>query len=183
MTTSQSKGRTTTATRKRASASTSRSRKSADATSKNAIELLKADHAEVKQLFDRFEKLGEDGPQDEKEEIVRDACAKLTVHATIEEEIFYPAAREVPECEALLNEAEVEHGTAKDLIATLDGMDAGDEMFDANFTVLTEYIKHHVKEEEGELFPQVSKSDLDLDALGEQLAARKDELTSELTPA
>lgn len=151
--------------------------------SQNAIQLLKSDHAEVKALFDRFEKLGEDGPRDEKEEIVRDACAKLTVHATVEEEIFYPAAREVPEADALLNEAEVEHGTAKDLIAKLDEMTAEDEMFDANFTVLSEYIQHHVKEEEGELFPKVQKSDLDLDALGAQMAERKDELMAELEPA
>jgi len=149
----------------------------------NAIQLLKSDHAEVKALFQRFEKLGEDGPRDEKEEIVRDACAKLTVHATVEEEIFYPAAREVPDAEALLNEAEVEHGTAKELIAKLDGMTAEDDMFDANFTVLSEYIQHHVKEEEGELFPKVQKSDLDLDALGAQMAERKDELMAEVEPA
>jgi hemerythrin-like domain-containing protein len=100
----------------------------------------------------------------------------LTVHAAIEEEIFYPAAREVDDVNALLNEAEVEHGTAKDLIATLDSMDASDEMFSATFTVLSEYIKHHVKEEENELFPKIKKSDLDLDALGMELAARADEL-------
>jgi len=162
----------------RAPAATSKSGKP-----RNAIELLKADHAEVKTLFDRFEKLGEDGPRDEKEDIVREACAKLTVHATVEEEIFYPAAREVPDAEALLNEAEVEHGTAKDLIARLDEMAADDDMFDANFTVLSEYIQHHVKEEEGELFPKVQKSDLDLDALGAEMAQRKDELTAELEPA
>jgi len=151
--------------------------------SHNAIQLLKNDHSEVKALFDRFEKLGEDGARDEKEEIVRDACAKLTVHATVEEEIFYPAARDVPEADALLNEAEVEHGTAKELIAKLDAMAADDDMFDANFTVLSEYIQHHVKEEEGELFPKIQKSDLDLDALGEEMAARKDELTAEVAAA
>jgi hemerythrin-like domain-containing protein len=149
----------------------------------NALQLLESDHAEVKALFKRFEKLGEDGPRGEKEAIVRDACAKLTVHAAVEEEIFYPAAREVPEADALLNEAEVEHGTARDLIGKLDEMSADDEMFDANFTVLAEYIEHHVKEEEGELFPKVRKSDLDLEALGQQMAARKDELTAELEPA
>ena len=106
----------------------------------DAIQLLKSDHAEVKALFARFEKLGDKGTADEKEDIVREACAKLTVHATVEEEIFYPAVREVPDADSLLNEAEVEHGTAKDLIATLDAMDASDEMFDANFTVLAEYI-------------------------------------------
>src|SRR4030095_3482583 len=93
----------------------------------NAIQLLKNDHAEVKALFDGFEKLG-DRASTSKEEIVRDACAKLTVHATVEDEIFYPAARAVKDAEDLLNEAEVEHGTAKELIAKLDGMDASDEM-------------------------------------------------------
>jgi hemerythrin superfamily protein len=149
----------------------------------NAIQLLKADHAEVKDLFDQFEKLGEKGSRTRKEAIVREACMKLTVHATIEEEIFYPAVREVPDINALLNEAEVEHGTAKDLIAVLDEMAAEDEMFDANFTVLSEYIKHHVKEEEGELFPRLQKADLDLDRLGELLQARKEELAAVGQPA
>jgi hemerythrin-like domain-containing protein len=156
---------------------------SAGPQSMNAIQLLKREHAEVKQLFDRFEKLVEKGSRDEKEDIVREACAKLTAHATVEEEIFYPAAREAPEADALLNEAEVEHGTAKELIAKLDALNVEDEMFDANFAVLSEYIKHHVKEEEGELFPKVQKSKLDLDALGEQMMARKEELAAELVPA
>ena len=137
----------------------------------------------MKQLFDRFEKLADDGSPEEREEIVREACAKLTVHATVEEEIFYPAAREVPDVDDLLNEAEVEHGTAKDLIAKLEAMDSDDEMFDASFTVLSEYIKHHVKEEEGELFPKIAKSDLDLDVLGAEMLARKQELTEQLETA
>src|SRR4030095_14954076 len=137
------------------------------------------DHAEVKHLFDQFEKLGEDASPEEKEAIVREVCAMLRVHATVEEEIFYPAAREAPDAEDLLNEAEVEHGTAKDLIAKLDAMESDDEMFDANFTVLSEYIKHHVKEEEGELFPKISKSDLDLDALGALMLTRKEELSEQ----
>jgi hemerythrin-like domain-containing protein len=149
----------------------------------NAIQLLKSDHAEVKELFDRFEKIGEDPSLAEKEDIVRNACLKLSVHATIEEEIFYPAARELPTTDALLNEAEVEHGTAKDLIAVLDGMEADDEMFDANFTVLSEYIKHHVKEEESELFPKIQKSALDLNKLGLKMLERKEQLTAELLAA
>ena len=149
----------------------------------NAIQLLKKDHAEVKKLFDRFEKLGEKGSRNDKEDIVREACKKLTVHATVEEEIFYPAARQAPEADSLLNEAEVEHGTAKQLITQLDALSVDDEMFDANFTVLSEYIKHHVQEEEGELFPKVQKSALDLDALGELMIARKEELAADLIPA
>ena len=150
---------------------------------KDALQLLKGDHAEVRALFDQFEKLGEESDVLEKESLVRDVCAKLTVHATLEEEIFYPAVREVPDVDALLNEAEVEHGSVKDLIAKLESMDVPDAMFDANFTVLAEYIKHHVKEEEDELFSKVAKSDLDLDALGEEMQARKDELSEEATPA
>ena len=154
-------------------------RKSSTTTSeRDAISFLTNQHREVEELFKQFEKLGEDGSAEQKEPIVRMACEKLTVHATIEEEIFYPAAREVEDAESLLNEAEVEHATAKDLIATLDSMDASDDMFSATFTVLSEYIKHHVKEEEGELFPKVKKSDLDLDALGQELAARAEDLTA-----
>ena len=144
----------------------------------DAVDFLKSQHREVEELFKQFDKLPEEGADEEKEPIVRTACEKLTVHATIEEEIFYPAAREVDDVAALLNEAEVEHGTAKDLIATLDSMDPSDDMFSATFTVLSEYIKHHVKEEEGELFPKVKKSELDLDALGQELASRAEELTA-----
>ena len=176
MTAKQSTGsKATSASNKRTNTTSSVNEKTPD-----ALQLLRSDHAEVKELFDRFEKLGQDGPREERFDIAREACAKLTVHATVEEEIFYPAAREVPGADALLNEAEVEHGTAKELIAKIDGMDADDEMFDANFTVLSEYIKHHVKEEEGELFPKIQKSDLDLDALGEQMVERKDALMAEL---
>ena|SRR5215471_14964540 len=144
----------------------------------DAIAFLSSQHREVEELFKQFEKLGEDGSLDEKEPIVRTACEKLSVHAIIEEEIFYPAAREVPSVDELLNEAEVEHATARDLIAQLDSMDAGDELFSATFTVLSEYIKHHVKEEEGELFPKLRRSGLDLDQLGEALAAHAEELTA-----
>ena len=160
------------------SSASQQSQRKAAASQPDALEFLKSQHREVEDLFKQFEKLGDEGPSEEKEPIVRMACEKLTVHASIEEEIFYPAAREIDDAEALLNEAEVEHNTAKDLIATLDSMDASDPMFSATFTVLSEYIKHHVKEEEGELFPKVKKSDLDLDALGQELAAQADELMS-----
>jgi len=160
------------------SSASQQSQRKAAASQPDALEFLKSQHREVEDLFKQFEKLGDEGPSEEKEPIVRMACEKLTVHASIEEEIFYPAAREIDDVESLLNEAEVEHNTAKDLIATLDSMDASDPMFSATFTVLSEYIKHHVKEEEGELFPKVKKSDLDLDVLGQELAAQADELMS-----
>jgi hemerythrin superfamily protein len=160
------------------SSTSHQSQRKAASSQPDALEFLKSQHREVEDLFSQFEKLGEDGANEEKEPIVRMACEKLTVHASIEEEIFYPAAREIEDADSLLNEAEVEHNTAKDLIATLDSMDASDPMFSATFTVLSEYIKHHVKEEEGELFPKVKKSDLDLDALGQELATQADELMS-----
>jgi hypothetical protein len=105
------------------------------------------------------------------------------MHTQIEEEVFYPAARGVEEARPLLNEAEVEHDAAKDLIASLDGMDARDEMFDATFTVLSEYVKHHVREEEGELFPALERSGLDLDRLGRELVARSGSLAAVAEPA
>jgi len=106
------------------------------------------------------------------------------VHAQIEEELLYPAAKEAfegeEEDEDLVNEAEVEHGSAKELIAKIEGMSSGDEHFKATVTVLGEYIKHHVKEEEGELFPQLKKTDLDLKEIGSRLADRKFALMDQL---
>ena len=103
-------------------------------------------------------------------------CQELTVHATIEEEIFYPAVRQAIKDDALMNEAKVEHASAKDLIAQIKAMDADDEMFDAKVTVLGEYIDHHVKEERNEMFAKARKTKLDLVKLGEQLLQRKQEL-------
>ena len=106
----------------------------------------------------------------------------LTVHAQIEEEIFYPAAQDAIKEPDLVDEATVEHASAKDLIAQIESSEPSDELFDAKVKVLGEYIDHHVKEEESEMFPQVRKAKLDLDALGAQLQERKGELTAELDP-
>jgi hemerythrin-like domain-containing protein len=147
----------------------------------DAIALLKSDHQAVDAAFKALDTVKDDAEPEEIGEIVQKVCAMLTVHAQIEEEIFYPAMRDgVDDVDDLLNEADVEHGTVKDLIARLERMDPSDEMYTANATVLAEYVKHHVKEEEGELFPKAAKSDLDLDALGAELAARKQELESAL---
>jgi hemerythrin-like domain-containing protein len=105
-------------------------------------------------------------------------CEELTVHAQIEEEIFYPAAREAISDDDMLNEAEVEHATAKDLIAQIQEMSGDDEMYDAKVKVLSEYINHHVEEEEGEMFPKAKKAKMDLEGLGVQLLERKEELTA-----
>jgi hemerythrin superfamily protein len=143
----------------------------------DALELLIADHEEVSKLFKKFERAKEES---EKEEIVQMVCQELTIHATIEEEIFYPAVRrEVKAVEELLDEAQVEHGTVKEYVSQLEAAMPGDELYDAKVTVLGEYVKHHVKEEQEELFPKVRKSKLDLEALGERLASRKAELKGE----
>lgn len=139
----------------------------------DAIKLLKSDHKEVEAMFKQYAKLEEDA---EKQELADEICLALTVHAQIEEEIFYPAARAGLEDEDLLDEAEVEHASAKQLIAEILAMKAGDRLFDAKVTVLGEYINHHVQEEEEEMFPESRDSDLDLKELGVQLAERKAQL-------
>ena len=140
----------------------------------DAIALLKADHREAKALFEKYEKTEDDA---EKLQIARQVCEALTVHAQIEEEIFYPAAYDAIEDDDLLDEAEVEHASAKDLIAQIQASSPSEPLFDAKVKVLGEYIQHHVDEEEKELFPECRASDMDLKALGEQLRARKQELS------
>ena len=146
----------------------------------DAIALLTKDHAGVKALFKKYQQLCESGADgSEKEAVAMEICTELTAHATVEEEIFYPATR-AEGTEDLLDEAEVEHGTAKDLIAQIEDMEPDDDLYDAKVTVLGEYIDHHVKEEEGELFPKVRKLGIDLEELGAQMKARKEELLAEL---
>lgn len=162
------------AAKKRKSTTKSSARKSAGKRQpSDAIALLRADHQLVQGLFDQFEKTRSD---DRKSKLAQQICQELTVHAQIEEEIFYPAARGVLRDEDLLDEATVEHQGAKDLIAQIEHSRPGAELFDAKVTVLGEYVKHHVKEEQNEMFPKLRKTKLDLKALGEQLQARKMEL-------
>lgn len=141
----------------------------------DAIALLTQDHKDVKKLFKQYDKMVDEGAEDgERQALAEQICTMLTVHATIEEEIFYPAARDALEEQDLLDEAEVEHASAKDLIAQIEaGSPSTDDLYDAKVKVLGEYIDHHVKEEEGEMFPKARKSDLDLEALGEELQERK----------
>ena len=152
------------------------------AASKNdAIKLLTADHQEVKALFKDYNKLAEkEGPADERQALAQKICLLLKVHTTIEEEIFYPAAREAIDDADLLDEATVEHASAKDLIAQIEGMSPDEDLYDAKVKVLGEYIEHHVKEEETELFPEVKKSEADLAELGTEMATRKQALLSEM---
>ncbi|HEX6157814.1 MAG TPA: hemerythrin domain-containing protein [Burkholderiales bacterium] len=141
----------------------------------DAIALLKQDHASVKKALKEFEKMDHEDTV-AMQELVTAVCGELKVHTTIEEEIFYPAVRAAIEDEDLMNEAQVEHQSAKELIAQLENMEPSDPLYAATFTVLGEYVQHHVKEEESEMFPQVKKAEIDLKALGEEMMARKESL-------
>jgi hemerythrin superfamily protein len=146
----------------------------------DAIALLEADHREVEGYFAQYK---EANSEDEKKLLAQKICAALRVHAQIEEEIFYPAARKATKDNDLLDEATVEHAGAKVLIAEIEAMQPGMPLYDAKVTVLGEQIQHHVKEEEGELFPKVRETRLDLKALGTQMAERKAELMAFLVDA
>lgn len=171
----------TTAKKPAKSSSTAPAKSAARSQGPDAITLLKADHAEVKQCFKDYEKLAKaNAPDDQRQALAEKICMLLTVHATIEEEIFYPASRAVLDDAALVDEADVEHAGAKDLIAQIQAMDASIDHYDARVKVLGEYIDHHVKEEQDELFPKVKKAGLDSKSVGEQLSARKDELMADV---
>jgi len=152
----------------------------AEALKQDAIALLKADHRSVEALFEKFEAAKGDGA---KKKIALQVCLELTVHAQIEEEIFYPACDGKVE-ESDLKEAYVEHDGAKVLIAEIESGGPDDDYYDAKVKVLSEEIEHHVKEEEARMegiFAQARKAGLDMDALGEQLATRKAELIADYT--
>jgi len=146
----------------------------------DAIALLKADHDKVKKMFRQFEQLHENEDDDEAEAIATQICNELTIHATVEEEIFYPAVRAAIDEEDLMDEAEVEHQSAKDLIEQIQSEGSAGDKFAAKVMVLGEYINHHVEEEQNEIFPKAKKAKLDMNELGEQIMARKQELKAEL---
>lgn len=142
----------------------------------DAITLLSDDHQEVRDAFSEYEELGDKAFVSKKKQ-VDEICTKLLVHAQIEEEILYPAfAKAVKEGRDLEREARVEHASARDLIRQLQSMDSDEELFDAKVTVLSEYIEHHVKEEESEMFPLMRTAGLDIEGMGQQLWERKQEL-------
>ena len=151
---------------------------------KDACDLLDADHRAVKKMFKEYDELTGSrarGAAQKKLDLARQICHELAVHAQVEEELFYPALRAVLKETDTLAEAEVEHQSAKDLIAQIEGMAEADEMFDAKVKVLGEYIDHHVKEERNEMFPKARAArKLDLVALRDELMQRKEELMGEM---
>ncbi len=138
----------------------------------DAIAMLEADHAKVKSLFEQFEGLS-DRSKVSKKKIADQICMELSIHAEVEEQVFYPAVREPVNDEDLMNEAEVEHASAKELIAQIMEMDPGDDLYDAKVKVLSEQIEHHVGEEEKEMFPKVRKGKVDLVALAVEMESFK----------
>jgi hemerythrin superfamily protein len=161
-------------------AKTKTTKKRAGAKMPRALSLLSKDHKVVSTLFKRYEK---EDDQDEKRTILQMVCAALTAHAQLEEELFYPALRDAlgQEGEDLLDEATVEHTTLKALVTELEDAEPGDELVDAKVTVLSEYVKHHVEEEENEIFPKAKRAkDLDLDELGANMQERKAQLEAEV---
>jgi len=149
-------------------------------TARNAVAMLKSDHQTVKELFDRFEKTSDSSA---KAHIVTQALTELKIHATVEEELFYPALRqEINDEEGIMDEADEEHHVAKILIAELEKMTGDEEHWEAKFTVLAESVRHHIKEEEGKMFRQAKETEIDFVALGEQMAQLKEQLLQQGVP-
>lgn len=145
----------------------------------NAITLLTADHKKVSKIFAQYEKVKETDLE-QKQLLAKMACTELTIHAQIEEELFYPALRDALAEEDLIDEAEVEHGSIKKLIAALESSTPEDRLYDANMKVLSEYVKHHVEEEQDEIFPKAKKAkELNLVEMGEEIRRRKVQLREE----
>lgn len=152
------------------------------ASAPDALDLLKADHDKVRSLFRAFDDLrGSDEEDERKGELVDEICYELTVHTMIEDEIFYPVLRSVIDDDNMMDEADVEHAGARELISQLEVMYPGDDHYDATVTVLGEEIDHHIDKEESDMFDAARHAGLDLEALGEQLAARKEELDGDLS--
>ncbi len=148
---------------------------------RDALRLLTGDHKKLKKMFEEFEKIrNKERVDDHKQLLVETACAELTIHAQLEEELFYPAARDAIEESELIDEASVEHAVGRQLITELSAMQPDDDLYDAKFTVLGEYMLHHIEEEEKELFPKIKKSDLDLIELASEMEERRLELRDEL---
>jgi hemerythrin-like domain-containing protein len=143
---------------------------------RDAIAMLKKDHEEVQAMFRKFEKMAGDGNAEEKSELVSRICNALKVHTALEEEIFYPAVRAAIDEDLLMDEAMVEHDNAKNAIAQLETMAPGDDRYDAMVCVLGESVKHHINEEQKEMFPAAKKAKMDFAQLAEEMLARKKEL-------
>jgi hemerythrin superfamily protein len=169
-----------TAERKSSRSKSANQNKERQQAARSAFDVLEEDHREVEEWFDEYDELkGSD--EDRKADLAEKICLALKVHAQMEEEIFYPQAREASQDNDLIDEALVEHSTVKNLIAEIEAMEVGEELYDAKIRVLGEMVKQHIKEEEEELFPELQSTKMDLDAVGKELAERKEELMAEMS--
>lgn len=160
----------------------SNSGKSTSGAAINAIDLLKADHAKVKSLFREFENMkGVEDEDERKSELIDEICYELTIHAMVEEEIFYPVVRLAIDDDDMMDEAEFEHAGARELISQLEVMYPGDDHFDATVMVLGEEIALHIAKEERDMFEAARAAGIDLNDLGELIAARTEELDEDLS--
>lgn len=151
--------------------------KPATAVKSNAFTLLKDDHKKVKKLFKEFQSIKKRDDSDErKSELTKEICREIKVHTQLEEEIFYPSARQAIGDEDVMEEAGIEHASVKQLVSQLESMEPGDPHYDAIVKVMSEYVEHHVREEEDQMFPMLKKAKLDAKGLGEQITRRKEEL-------
>jgi hemerythrin superfamily protein len=148
----------------------------ANSKAQDAIKMLRADHKLVNDLFEEYEKARS---VKKKKELVEQICSELTIHALLEEEIFYPAVKRALKDKELVPEATVEHGTLKQLIAEVEGKEPDGEIFDARIKVMGEYVKHHVKEEQNEMFPKAKSTKLDMVELGALMMERKEQLLAQ----
>lgn len=149
---------------------------------RDALDLLLADHQKVRSLFREFDSLrGIDDEDERKSELVDEICYELTLHTMLEEEIFYPVLRSAIDDDDMMDEADVEHAGARELISQLEVMYPGDDHFDATVVVLGEEVGHHMDKEEGEMFEAARRARIDLAGLGELLAARREELEEDLS--
>lgn len=151
----------------------------ANSSASGVFDVLIEDHKKIIQLFTEFQKIKDQADDETKQTLVEIACTELVIHAQVEEEFLYPALRDAFDEIDLIDEAEVEHGLARQLIGELESMQPGDDLYDAKFTVLGEYVKHHVDEEQNRIFPRMKKAGMDLESLGQDIRQRRNELRSE----
>jgi hemerythrin superfamily protein len=166
------------AERKSSHSQTSSKRSQTESVGINAFDLVEQDHRQIEEWLDEFDEMKEGDKR--KGELAEKICVALKVHSQIEEEIFYPQARDATKDDDLIDEAIVEHGTVKNLIGEIEKMKVDDELYDAKVRVLGEMVKRHIREEEEEIFSKLQSTKMEIDAVGKELAERKEALMEKM---
>lgn len=152
---------------------------SSNSSAPDVLDTLNEDHKKIIDLFDEFQNIKERADDETRQTLVEVACTELVIHAQIEDEFLYPALREAFDDAALIDQAEVEHGVARQLIGELESMHPDDNLYDAKFIVLGEYVRHHIQEEQNKIFPKIRESGMNLEALGKDILQRRIDLRNE----